>query len=316
MRSFFSKKHPSTHDALRKFVCAICAMVLVMGAAYCADWYLNRQRVRQLSEKYSEMYSPAATAVASPLPSEPVPSPEPISTSTLLPEVLDVPIATPDSSTLVYAMPTPPPVQGSFSALLDVNPETVGFLRIGKIVDLPVVQRENNNAYYLTHNFSGEESSEGALFLDGLNRLVPEDDCLIVYGHNMNNGTMFGNLRSYLNLTFFRSHASVSFDTLYENRTYVPFAAFNASMDDSGRNAFDLRHFAMDAAEFDDFIDSLRTHSEFSVPLDVAYGDRLLLLVTCDYSNQDGRFILALRALRDGESVEAAAEKVAQAKQR
>ena len=178
------------------------------------------------------------------------------------------------------------------------------------MVSLPVVQRQNDNEYYLTHDFSGEEHAEGALFLDGLNRLSPEDDCLIVYGHNMHNGSMFGNLRSFLNRDFFRSHALVSFDTLYENHAYVPFAAFNASMDASSRNAVDIRRFAMDETEFDDFVALLRARSEFSVDVDVEYGDTLLLLVTCDYSNNDGRFILALRRVRDGEDAEALAQKV------
>ncbi len=59
------------------------------------------------------------------------------------------------------------------------NADTVGYLDIEKTISLPVVQRENDNEYYLTHNFDGEESQEGTLFLDGANRLVPEDDCLI-----------------------------------------------------------------------------------------------------------------------------------------
>lgn len=311
MPSFSSKKRPDSPNrpahAARTLVAAACVLLIVAGCVYIADWYVGRAHLKRVSERYSALYD-RSSATAAPA-ATPAPTAEP------LPQVLDVPLTTPDSQTRVYSLPTPPPVQESFSQLLNVNSETVGFLHVGSIVSLPVVQRENDNEFYLNHNFEGEESSEGTLFLDGLNRLVPEDDCLIVYGHNMHNGAMFGNLRSYLNRDFFRSNAIVSFDTLYENRTYVPFAAFNASMDSAGRNAFDLRRFVMDRDEFDDFIASLRAHSEFSVPLDVSYGDRLLLLVTCDYSNRDGRFILALRALRSGESAEETAALVAQAVQ-
>ncbi len=221
-----------------------------------------------------------------------------------------MPLSTANAETKVFSLPTPPSVQESFSELLAVNPDTVGFLTIDGVVSLPVVQRQNDNEYYLTHDFSGGEHAEGALFLDGLNRLSPEDDCLIVYGHNMHNGSMFGNLRSFLNRGFFRSHALVSFDTLYENHAYVPFAAFNASMDASSRNAVDIRRFVMDETEFDDFVALLRARSEFSVDVVVEYGDTLLLLVTCDYSNSDGRFILALRRVRDGEDAEALRQKV------
>ena len=69
-----------------------------------------------------------------------------------------------------FPLPTEPPPQESFAELLRYNPDTVGYLSIGEIVDLPVVQRENDNEYYLTHAYSGEEAREGALFLDGANR--------------------------------------------------------------------------------------------------------------------------------------------------
>ena len=283
--------------AIRRLISLICVAVLVLGALYTVLWTRNRDRVLRESEQYSQLYT-ASTAT---------PSPEntaPAVTDAPLPQVDDVPLSSPDGDTLLLTLPTAPPVQDSFSALLAENPETVGFLKIGSIVSLPVVQRENDNSYYLSHTFSGAESTEGTLFLDGLNRLVPEDDCLIVYGHNMHNGTMFGNLRMYLNRDFFRSSDLISFDTLYENRQYVPFAAFNASMSSDSSNYFDVRQFIFDETSFDTFVLKLQSRSEFDVPVDIQYGDRLLLLVTCDYSQDDGRFILALRALRNGETAE------------
>lgn len=290
---------------LRRLIACLCVLILAAGALYVASWYVNRERIRRSSERYSQLYHASETPAASEAPeSTPAPTAEP------LPQALDVPLSTANAGTRVFSLPTPPPIQDSFSELLAINPETVGFLTIDGVVSLPVVQRQNDNEYYLTHDFSGEEHAEGALFLDGLNRLVPEDDCLIVYGHNMHNGSMFGNLRSFLSRDFFRSHALVSFDTLYENQTYVPFAAFNASMDSTSRNAVDIRRFAMDETEFDDFVSLLRARSEFAVDVDVEYGDALLLLVTCDYSNSDGRFILALRRVRDGEDASALADRV------
>ena len=283
--------------AIRRLISLICVAVLVLGALYTVLWTRNRDRVLRESEQYSQLYT-ASTATTSPENTAPAVTDAP------LPQVDDVPLSSPDGDTLLLTLPTAPPVQDSFSALLAENPETVGFLKIGSIVSLPVVQRENDNSYYLSHSFSGAESTEGTLFLDGLNRLVPEDDCLIVYGHNMHNGTMFGNLRMYLNRDFFRSSDLISFDTLYENRQYVPFAAFNASMSSDSSNYFDVRQFIFDETSFDTFVLKLQSRSEFDVPVDIQYGDRLLLLVTCDYSQDDGRFILALRALRDGETAE------------
>ena len=229
------------------------------------------------------------------------------------PVVNDVLLPTPDSGTLVLALETPPPVQESFSELLGYNADTVGFLQIDDIVSLPVVQRVNDNEYYLTHTFSGAESAEGALFLDGMNLLVPEDDCLIVYGHNMQNGTMFGDLKLYRELYFLRGCPPVAFDTIYENRLYAPFAVFIASMEAGDASYFDVRQFVFDESNFNAFVSSLRARSEYDVPIDVQYGDSLLLLVTCDNAEADGRLIVAFRALREDETSESVAELLAQA---
>ena len=218
-----------------------------------------------------------------------------------MPVVQDAPIPTPDDNTLVIALPTAPPVQDSFTALLDANPETVAFLEIENMLSLPVVQRENDNEYYLDHNYENLPAQEGTLFLDGMNRLVPEDDCLIVYGHNMKNHTMFGRLSAYADIDHLRRHPVVRFDTLYEDRSYAVFAAFSASMLPGNARYFDVRQFIFDETEFDKFVLKLQSRSVYRVPLDVRYGDRLLLLVTCDYSNREGRFILALRQLREDE---------------
>ena len=219
-----------------------------------------------------------------------------------MPVPVDEPIPTPDGDTLIFALPTAPPVQDSFKALLAANPETVGFLEIGEMLSLPVVQRPNDNEYYLDHSFEGAKALEGTLFLDGMNRLVPEDDCLIVYGHNMKNRTMFGRLSAYGDIGFLHQHPVVRFDTIYENRSYVAFAAFSASMAQGDSRYFDVRNFIFDEDGFDKFVLKLQSRSVFKSPVDVRYGDRLLLLVTCDYSNREGRFILALRQLREDEN--------------
>ena len=251
--------------------------------------------------------TPASTATPTPEPTpeptaEPTPSPTPRPFGADMPVIEDEPIPTPDANTQVYALPTAPPVQPGFNALLEQNPETIGFLEIADMLALPVVQRENDNEFYLSHGFEGGESREGTLFLDGLNRLVPEDDCLIVYGHNMKNRTMFGKLNRYEDLAWLRQHSVIHFDTLYENRSYVVFAAFTASMESGNRRYFDVRQFIFDDVEFDKFVLKLQSRSIFKIPVDVRYGDRLLLLVTCDYTNKDGRFILALRQVRTDET--------------
>lgn len=243
-------------------------------------------------------------------PTEAVPTPSPAPTFTLTPTaepfeiVLDAtraPLATPDADTRVFALQTPPPAQPSFADLLATNPDTVGFLRIGDALSLPVVQRKNDNETYLNHSFNLEESIAGTLFLDGSNLLVPEDDCLIVYGHNMRNGTMFHQLLKYAELPFLKENALVRFDTIYENRVYAPFAVLTVTAEPDSARYLNLRQFNLNGDAFEDFTTQLRRLSMWHVPMEVTPGDRLLLLVTCEYTHNNGRFVVALRQLRTGE---------------
>ena len=320
-----SRKKRNSSDSLYRrlqrraltVVCVLLLLVIVGLGGYAAGWFANRARIQGDADRYRAMYSPAPTAIvpltleptqvpeAADAPEDAAPTPEPTNTpgpdSTERAVPLDEPIGTRGPQTQVYALPTAPPVQQAFSQLIQYNPDTVGYLDIPGFLSLPVTQRENDNEYYLTHNFDGEESREGCLFLDGVNRLTPEDDCLIVYGHNMKNGAMFGRLDSFAALNFMKMHPLARFDTIYENRLYVPFAAFTASMKPGDSHYFDVRQFVFDETRFELFTLKMISRSALRLPVDVRYGDKLLLLVTCDYTNREGRFILALRRLRPDE---------------
>ena len=289
---------------IQQTIIRLCLIILLCGALYTGVWFADQSRITKKNDYYSRLYQPDANTVRL---TDHTPKP---SSEENLPSVADEPLPTPDSNTLVISLPTPPPVQESFSNLISLNQETVGFLSIENLIDLPVVQRKNDNDFYLNHGFDLSEAAEGTLFLDGVNLLVPEDDCLIVYGHNMNNGTMFGELDHYDDISFLKDHPLVQFDTIYENRTYVPIAAFPASMNPESASYFDLRQFIFTDETFDLFISRLKSRSVPDIPVDAFYGDRLLLLVTCEYTKDDGRFILALRQLRADETAEEAVSQV------
>ena len=307
-----------------RLFCLCCVLLIALCLGYVLSWSLNRQRVLDASERYAALYSPAPLSAASPAVPTQVASAAPTQVASAAPTqvasaaptqaasavptqaavaVVDAtlaPLATPDENTLIVALPTLPPAQESFAELLLYNPDTIGYLTIGEVVNLPVVQRENDNEYYLNHSFAREQADEGALFLDGANRLT--DKNLIIYGHNMRNGTMFGRLSEFGRADFVRKNAVVRFDTLYENALYVPFAMFEASMDEADAHYFDVRRIVFDQDSFDLFVQALRARSALELPVDVAYGDQLLTLVTCSYNDADGRYIVALRRLRQGET--------------
>lgn len=303
---------------LYNVLCVVLSLAILGLGGYALKWFNRRARTIESAGRYQAMYANDATPVPPLMPSETVIPDKAASglTGTPTPEPTAAPDGTaegaaslvPNASTLVLSLPTPPPVQASFQTLLEHNSDTVGFLTVEGMLSLPVAQRVNDNQYYLTHNFDGEESVEGALFMDGINRLVPEDDCLIVYGHNMKDGTMFGLLHWYETEEYMRAHPLIRFDTLYDNRAYVPVAAFAASTNPSDSRYFEVRRFVFDDGEFEVFLHLLKAHSLWPAPVDVRYGDGLLLLVTCEHANSDGRFILALRQIRPDEDPEAVAE--------
>jgi len=345
-RQLHSPKVSERSNAQKLIALTICLPVLIYCGGYLGWYKLNQSRIRRENAQYSMLYAtPAPTEYITPEPTtaptvqataEPMatptaeptieptalPTPEPTVASTVDPllsfeiaaDATLSPYATPDADTMIYALETPLPVQPAFEGLLVMNPETIGYLTVGSDISLPVVQRRNDNDFYLNHNFEGETSDGGTLFLDGSNLLTPEDRCLIVYGHNMRNGTMFHSLNQYEDFNYLTRNSLVYFDTLYKNRCYVPFAVFTASMDEDSRSYIDIRQFDFDADSFDLFVLRMQRLSQWDIPIDVVYGDDILLLVTCEYTHDNGRFVVALRAVRGDESEQEMRDRVREAR--
>ena len=207
---------------------------------------------------------------------------------------------------------TLPPMQESFAELYAQNPHVVGWLEMDPDIALPVVQWDNS--FYMDHDFDGNESVAGTLFVDSRNTLWPQDDHILIYGHNMKDGSMFGSLNNYRNVGFLRATTCIQFNTIYGDAQYVPFALFDASMTKDDPNYFKLIRLNFSEEQpFDAFLEDVQSRSLFNIPVDVNEDDQLLSLVTCSYSMDDGRFIILCRKLREDETPEQMAELVLQA---
>ena len=207
------------------------------------------------------------------------------------------------------ALPEP---QASFAQLLEANPETVAYLDAAENIEFAVVQRDNE--YYLTHNFFGEETPEGTAFLDEGNSVYPLDEHILIHGHNMRDGSVFGDLDRFRDLEYLRENAVATFNTLYENGLYAPFAVFDISATPGDQDYVDMRQFNFETDEdFLNFVFEAKARSIFDIPVDVERGDRLLSLVTCSYGSDNGRLVVMLRSLREGETAEEMAALVQQA---
>ena len=196
------------------------------------------------------------------------------------------------------------------------NNETVGYMRIPDTkVDYPVVQG-NDNMKYLNLTSYLEDSRVGAIFLDYRNsfdrvvnhrRVADNSDNIIVYGHNMNNGTMFGDLRNYKNnVNYYGEHPVIDFNSNYITYKYKIFAFFIADADDKTDTYFDYWN-SLDFDNRDDFYNYVNEAKRRSIRLnsvDIEYGDQLLTLSTCSSifgQGKGGRMVVMARLVRPDE---------------
>lgn len=200
--------------------------------------------------------------------------------------------------------------------LLEINSEVAGFINIpGTQINYPVMQSDDLEKY-LHLNIMGEEARAGALFLDYRNRfdhvvdgkLTEQDsDNLIIYGHNMANGMMFGELKNYRdNVNFYGEHPIIELNSNYACYTYKIFAFFIIDSQDTTETAFDCWNQLNfpDETAFYDFVNEAKRRTIRLNDVDVQYGDKLLTLSTCNgiFGNDGpGRLIVLARRVRDGE---------------
>lgn len=105
-----------------------------------------------------------------------------------------------------------PAAERNIPALIAANTDCIGWLSIdGTNISYPVMHTPSDPQKYLRRSFYGKYSQSGVPFLDG--RCSPNSDNLIIYGHNMKNGTMFANLKKYLNTDFLNAHRTVRLET-------------------------------------------------------------------------------------------------------
>lgn len=205
-----------------------------------------------------------------------------------------------------------------FEELWKINQDLIGWIKAGDAVDGPVVYHGDND-YYMDHSFYQQGNTSGTIFADEKNANWETDPYVILYGHNMRNGTMFGKMNLYRQLDYLKENPIVEFDTIHSEsaNAYVPFAIFDASVDADNDNFFYLRRFEDfengDLENIQALISEVTERSMFAIPVEVTTEDRILVLVTCSYSDSNGRLMMFCRELREGETSDGIAEQMAQA---
>jgi sortase B len=189
-------------------------------------------------------------------------------------------------------------VYDQYGALFMQNPDMVGWIAIdGTTIDYPVMQTPNNPNFYLKHGFDKAYSDYGVPYAAEACGIDPQSDNITIYGHHMKSGKMFGALESYKDEAFYREHPIIRFDTRAGFGSYEIIAAFKVHPTDFKYNQFIS---AATQAEFDEYVSRCKALSFYDTGLTAEYGDKLITLSTCEYSQTDNRLVVVARKTEEG----------------
>lgn len=244
-------------STMRVIAVLACLALLISGGVMLGRYFLRTRQTVQINEELEQLYETAAQQQED-MPSSKMPDEEPsftgfqyIGTSML-----------PESQTLY-----------------DLNPDYIGWLRIPNVLKQPVVYR--NNAFYLDHDFYGNYSDAGTAFLNYEHPFSEFSQYLVIHGHSMHDGTMFGRLLQYRKRSYFEANPYLYFTTLYRNETYKAFAVTETPESEMyGLLRLGAPVFSGEA-EFVSFIDNLCAHAVHFSDEPVEPGSAILALSTC-----------------------------------
>ena len=179
-----------------------------------------------------------------------------------------------------------------YSKLKEENPDFAGWIQIpGTTIDYPVMYVAGDNDTYLYANFKKEWDGGGTPFIEGACSLTPVSDNLIIYGHHMNDKSMFQPLMNYKEKDFYEDHKTILFDTVGERGTYEIVAVILTRALYVGEEGF--RYYGYldfhSEEEFNYYWENIRSMALYETDIEPVYGDKLITLSTCEYSQEDGR---------------------------
>ena len=180
------------------------------------------------------------------------------------------------------------------------NSDIVAWLEIPDTkINYPVLQTTDNE-YYLTHTYKKENSKDGSIFLDkDYDWDIPSSN-LLIYGHNNKNGNMFQDLLKYEDESYYKNHPTIQFTTVDEDSTYEIIAVFKSRVYyKSEKNVFRYYYFinAENEEEYNYYVEESKKASLYDTGKTAEYGDQLLTLSTCEYSQEDGRFVIVAKKI-------------------
>lgn len=179
-----------------------------------------------------------------------------------------------------------------------INSDVIGWIKIDETnIDYPVMQ---NGDFYLHRNIYKEYSSHGTPYLAEYCNIQYSDN-LIIYGHHMNDNSMFAQLDNYKKNSFYNKHKFIKFYSYYNGQTieknYEIALVFKTVVySDKGFKYFNYTNFN-DIQELNEFVDNCKKLQCYDTGVDINYGDKLITLSTCEYSQKNGRMVIVAKQI-------------------
>ena len=218
---------------------------------------------------------------------------------TTLPEAEEIP-EEPTSGPTPEAEPYASPYQSYF----DENDDMIAWLQIpDTVIDYPVMQTMDDENYYLKRGFDKKDNVNGCLIMDTDSDVPTPGTNLIIHGHNMKNGSMFGSLKYYEDETYCSEHPYVYLYTEEDARTYEVIAVFRSQVFKKTDTSFKYYKFfqADTEEEFNDFYDNIMDMSLYDTGVTAEFGDNFVTLSTCAYHVTNGRFVVVAKEITESE---------------
>ena len=201
--------------------------------------------------------------------------------------------------------PTPAPIANPYADSFKANADMAAWLVVpGTNIDYPVMWTPRDENYYLKRDFNKKSNSNGCLILDTDSNLDPLTTNLIIHGHNMKSGAMFGNLTKYEKEAYFKDHKQITLYTKDCQRNYEVIAAFRSQVYLKTDKVFKFYQFfqADTEAEFNDFYKNINKLSLYNTGVTAEFGDNFITLSTCVYHVTNGRFVVVAKEVESGDT--------------
>ncbi len=190
-------------------------------------------------------------------------------------------------------------ILSEYVSLFEQNPDLVGWIKIGNTrIDYPVMQTPDRPNYYLQRDFNETYSKHGTVYVKETADVKAPSDNMTLFGHRMNDGTMFSDLLKYQDEDFFLANPTITFDTIYAHGNYQILAAFPISTVDGSYFPY-YAFIGGNAQQFADYVEKCKELSLYDTGVDAVKGDRLITLSTCgDAIDKNKRFVVVAKKIQ------------------